>query len=263
MAQIQSGPNEQALEAVKRLCRAIIHDINNPLSAVSGYLQLTELRLAKLQSGDLTVAESLIDYHRKTQDALRRIMAMVQRLDRFSKVNLEPARTLNIRQFWTALIARREEAEQARIRLSCPDEDLTIHTLESCLEQIAFELLDNALWATRQEGNVQVDAATASSEQLVMEVRDSGPGMDAETLNKIMLPCYVTREGKGFPKEGLLLGLGLPIAHQLAIHLGGKLELHSQLGQGCRARLELPAQWVRESDDLPTESTEDTNRLDA
>ena len=72
-----------------------------------------------------------------------------------------------------------------------------------------------------------------------------GPGMEAERLEKAHLPCYITREGKGFPKEGLLLGLGLPIVYQLTVALGGKFTLNSAPGEGCRARVELPAEWMK------------------
>ncbi len=241
--------NEAALEAIQRLCRAIIHDINNPLSAVSGYLQLTEQRLGKLRSGDLSVTDSLVDYHQKTQEALGRIMAMVQRLDRFSKLRLEPPCTVPMEQLWTSLIEGRSPEERDRVRLNCPD-SVKVRTLRSCLEQICFELLDNALWATREGGVVEVQVSSVDSGRVAVEVRDDGPGMAAERLEKAQLPCYVTREGQGFPKEGLLLGLGLPTVYQLTAALGGKFTLHSQLGQGCHARVELPAEWMKQGQSL-------------
>jgi len=244
MNELQTQPSDAALEAIRRLCRAIIHDINNPLGAVSGYLQLSRMRLDKLRSGDLSVTESLVDYHEKTQGALDRIIALVQRLDRFSKVKLEPPCKIALCELWSALIAARSPEEQSRIQLTCP-ESLTIRTLRSCLEQISFELLDNALWATRPGGAVEVEVSPAGSDRIAIEVRDTGPGMEAERLEKAHLPCYITREGKGFPKEGLLLGLGLPIVYQLTAALGGKFTLSSAPGEGCRARVELPAAWVK------------------
>ena len=60
--------DEATLTAIKRLCRAIIHDINNPLSAVSGYLQLSEMRLAKLQDGDYSVIEALVEAYYRPRD---------------------------------------------------------------------------------------------------------------------------------------------------------------------------------------------------
>jgi CheY-like chemotaxis protein len=67
-----------------------------------------------------------------------------------------------------------------------------------------------------------------------LTVRDSGSGMDAETLQKAIEPFFSTKElGKG-------TGLGLSMIHGLALQLKGSLRLNSELGRGTRAELWLP-----------------------
>lgn len=242
MTDLNTDQREESLLAIKRLCRALIHDINNPLGAVSGYLQLTEMRLSKLQQGDQSVIPALVDFQAKTQQALNRISAMLQRLDLFSKIRLGPEQKIPLTAFWKDCIAQRSDEEQKRILLECPDPEPTIRLSRFCLEIIARELLDNALWATREHGEVRI---TVSSQEdngsIVVDIADTGIGMSSEQLEKTCFPCYITREGGGFPKQGLLLGLGLPIVYQLSSHLGCTFSLNSQPGEGTQARLELPA----------------------
>ncbi len=110
--------NEATFQAIKRLCRVIIHDVNNPLSAVSGYLQLIEMRLSKLKAGDLSVVDSLVDFHQKTQAGVERVISIIARLDPFSKVR--PARDQSIFPALNRLVAGRTLEERQGIGLTCP-----------------------------------------------------------------------------------------------------------------------------------------------
>lgn len=234
--------NEATFQAIKRLCRVIIHDINNPLSAVSGYLQLIEMRLSKLKAGDLSVVDSLVDFHQKTQAGVERVISMIARLDQFSKIRPAPAVQVDLPSLWNRLIAGRALEERERIDLICPASAI-LRSLVSVVEQISLELLDNALWATRDGGRVRVTVACEGA-KVLLEIRDEGPGIDPEMLESIFLPCYWNREKTGFPKQGLMLGMGLPIVYQLVMHLKGEIDIQSQAGQGTTVRVRLPAEYA-------------------
>ena len=98
---------DETIGVIKRLGRTIIHDLNNPLSALSGYLQLTELRLAKVQAGDLSSVEYLANYHEKMQKAFSRIQEILQRLEQLVKNNPAPETSINLYQLWNRLIGLR------------------------------------------------------------------------------------------------------------------------------------------------------------
>jgi signal transduction histidine kinase len=233
---------EENLEAIRRLCRAVIHDINNPLSAVSGYLQLTELRLSQIRSGDVSGLDTLPEFIEKSQLALERITEMVRRLDRFSKANLNRSRPLALADLWEHEIQQRTPEEKARIQLLDKSGRCEVYCPENCLKTIIQELLDNALLATREGGEVTVSIDN-SNERITQCISDNGTGMSPEKVEKIFLPCFVTREGQGFPKQGLLLGLGLPIVYQCVNRLGGDIKIDSELNQGTQVTVSHPRKF--------------------
>jgi signal transduction histidine kinase len=98
--------------------------------------------------------------------------------------------------------------------------------------QIIVNLLSNAFRWTPEGGTIGV---TLSSENgaVSVAVADSGPGISAEERERIFRPFW-SRDGGG-------TGLGLAIARELAVALGGRIDLETQPGRGSRFELVLPA----------------------
>ena len=67
---------------------------------------------------------------------------------------------------------------------------------------------------------------------MFIDVRDTGPGIQPDERERIFVP-FISRDNHG-------TGLGLPIGRELAVALGGRLELESTVGEGSRFRLVLP-----------------------
>jgi signal transduction histidine kinase len=97
--------------------------------------------------------------------------------------------------------------------------------------QIVTNLIANALHWTPAGGRVDLGLATENGEVSVA-VSDTGPGVEPEAEERIFRPFW-SGDGGG-------TGLGLTIARELALALGGRLELHSEPGQGSRFVLVLP-----------------------
>jgi two-component system sensor histidine kinase HydH len=240
MTQNAPEAGEQAVQATQRLCRAMIHDLNNPLGALSGYLQLMRRRMDKIQSGDFSSLDSLVEFLDKTQEAMARIVAIMKRLDRYSKAAPLVPRKIQAVQKWREAIDKRQDDERRRVRLEAPGGEFILRTLEEYFEEVAFELLDNALWATEKSGEVEVRIARDESSGAVIEVQDTGGGIDPSMMDVLRFPCFVTRDGKGFPKGGSLQGLGLPTVFQLMQRLKGRIDIESEPGTGTRVSLWFP-----------------------
>ena len=84
----------------------------------------------------------------------------------------------------------------------------------------------------REDGRIKVSLKNAD-EGLVLMVQDNGPGMDAQTLERIFDRFYTTK------KDGS--GMGLPICAQIAKDCHGTLTVFSEVGQGSSFVLWLPA----------------------
>ena len=99
--------------------------------------------------------------------------------------------------------------------------------------QIISNLLSNALRWTPEGGRVEL-ALSAKNGSVSVTVSDTGPGITDEEIVRIFRPFW-SRDGGG-------TGLGLAIARELAVALGGRIEVRSQLGVGSRFELVLPAE---------------------
>ena len=97
--------------------------------------------------------------------------------------------------------------------------------------QIISNLLSNAFRWTPDGGRIGLELASQNG-TVTVDVADTGPGIGQEERERIFRPFWST-DGRG-------TGLGLPIARELAVALGGRIELQTALGQGSRFRLVLP-----------------------
>jgi two-component system OmpR family sensor kinase len=98
--------------------------------------------------------------------------------------------------------------------------------------QIISNLLSNAFRWTPDGGRVELELA-ASNGRVAVAVDDNGPGVPAVERDRIFRPFW-SRDDSG-------TGLGLAIAHELAVALGGTIELETKAGPGSRFELVLPA----------------------
>ncbi len=114
------------------------------------------------------------------------------------------------------------------------------------LEQIAFNLVDNALAYTATGGQVALDlrevAPTPESGRAlaILEVRDTGIGIPSVDLPRIFERFYRVDKARSRAEGGT--GLGLAIVKHIAENHGGHVEVESQVGQGTTFRVEIPAQ---------------------
>jgi signal transduction histidine kinase len=97
--------------------------------------------------------------------------------------------------------------------------------------QIISNLLSNAFRWTPEGGRVEL-SLSARNGDVEVDIQDTGPGITAEERERIFRPFW-SRDGGG-------TGLGLAIARELAVALGGRIELETQPGRGSRFRLVLP-----------------------
>jgi two-component system, LuxR family, sensor kinase FixL len=111
------------------------------------------------------------------------------------------------------------------------------------LEQLLLNLISNACDAMKHQEpsqrRIAVSTSHASDGSVDVLVTDTGPGLDASTLDLIFDPFYTTKENG--------LGLGLSISRKIAQAHGGTLTVESRRGAGATFRLKLPGQSESET----------------
>jgi two-component system sensor histidine kinase RegB len=121
-------------------------------------------------------------------------------------------------------------SQRGRVRTTCTDPDVALSLPRSALQQVAHNLLANALDASA--GDVQFALETQAT-RLRLVVRDDGPGMHADVLRRVGEPFFSTKP------PGAGLGLGVFIARSLSEQMGAQLTLVSEPGHGTTATVEL------------------------
>jgi two-component system sensor histidine kinase RegB len=106
------------------------------------------------------------------------------------------------------------------------------------LAQAIRGLVKNALDASPNGVSVLFDGMV-EDEELILTIRDRGPGMSAEVLRRLSEPFFTTKE----PGEGM--GLGVFLARTTIERLGGSLQVESAVAQGTTVHIRLPVQTAR------------------
>ncbi len=222
----------EKLASVGRLAAGIAHEIGNPLSAISGLVEL-------VQSGDLEPEEEI--------EFLDRVRKETERINRIIRDLLDFARPETTDQVGGDSCHVAEVVEDA-VRLVGPQADLRHVTLErrfeegcpkvkgsaSRLAQVVLNLLLNAADAIGGEGTIVLEVAHVDG-WVSLVVQDTGPGIPEEILGHLFEP-FVTSKPAG---EGT--GLGLAVCHTLVEQLGGELVAANPPEGGARFTVRLPA----------------------
>jgi signal transduction histidine kinase len=107
------------------------------------------------------------------------------------------------------------------------------------MAQVVGNLLSNAVKYT-PAGSMVTISANSEAQVFWLKVRDTGPGVRADELEKIFQPFYRGDTGRRI-KQGM--GLGLTIARELATAHGGEIRVESQAGQGSEFTLTVPLRF--------------------
>ena len=231
-------PNQSSLEA-RSLLSFIGHEVRNPLNIIQGFAQL----LAREEFGPLG-NEKYKDY---AQDILQSSDLALSLINDFLDLNklksgqwdidLVPLEVNEIVRGQVHLVREMAAQKGVKLRSSLEENLPPVLADERGLVQILLNLLSNALKFTPRGGVVHVETEQDSEGQVVLRVKDTGPGMSAADLQKALHPFQQTEQGAMLTGTGL----GLTIVQELARISGFHFSLQSELGAGTEVVLQLPA----------------------
>ncbi|MBT7420190.1 MAG: PAS domain S-box protein [Gemmatimonadetes bacterium] len=221
------------LAAVGQLAAGVAHEINNPVGVL---LMKLKFLLSVAKRENLT-AKAMATLDIAVEQA-GRIADIVQDLLNFSRTPTDRPQSLNL-----------NERIHSSLRLShrlLTDRRIDLH-LDLCeelpsvlgdpveFEQVLINLLNNAVEAMADGGELHL-ASYAEAGQVVISLRDTGEGIEAEDLGSIFDPFFTTKNfGEG-------TGLGLSISYGIVQKMGGSIEVESELGSGAVFHIRLPGE---------------------
>ena len=219
------------LASIGRLTAGISHEIGNPLASISSLVQeLAEIDCDRAEGREFT-RESL----RAINGHLERISRIVRSLGDFARISTGRKVASDLREIFHRTVELvRYDKRFRRVRYQAEFEAVPpLLVNPDQMEQVFLNLLLNALDAMPEGGELRATMRREGPE-VVIQVSDSGRGIDPELLDRVFDPFFTTKPlGKG-------TGLGLSICYGTVKEHGGTITVRSTPGAGTTFTIRLP-----------------------
>jgi len=213
----------ERLTALGEMSAGIAHELRNPMAVIAGYLALVAKKSAAPE-----------------QKIIREVVAEINGMNRIIDDLLTFARPaslnrvrINIRELIEGCVANVLQAKGGDSRtvtaLDLPELEVSLD--EVLMRQALTNLVQNAVESMPEGGTLTIRGMSTSRE-LSLAITDTGSGIPAETLKKIFLPFFTTKDSG--------VGLGLALVHKIVLSHGGRIDVQSSEGQGTTFTVILP-----------------------
>ena len=246
LRQVNTRMEEQLADMEKKatvgeLSAEMIHDLNNPLCVLQGYLELLKGSIHSKRHLPLDEEREFLDVIREQFDRCIRLTRNFLNFARQPGLQWERTNVNDLLRDTLNLLSARLKERRLKLELELAPELPVVWTPRSSLQQVVFNLALNAVQAMESKGSsltirtrmvpAQQPGAPAEIE---LSVIDDGPGVPAAIRERIFEPFFSTKDkNKG-------TGLGLAICRRVAATLDGELTLVSQEGEGTAFHLRFP-----------------------
>ena len=226
---------EQRDELRREFTANVSHELKTPLTSISGIAEI-------MQSG-MVKPEDIQSFAGDIYQEAQRLIALVEDIIRLSRLDdgaesleREPVNLLSIAQD----VARRLDsaAQKAGVTLKVMGLSVEVRGITSVLDEMVYNLCDNAIKYNHPGGTVNVTVAPADDGSAEVTVEDTGIGIPVEDQSRVFERFY--RVDKSHSKEIGGTGLGLSIVkHGASLH-GAQIHMDSQVGRGTSVQLLFP-----------------------
>jgi signal transduction histidine kinase len=216
------------LATIGKLAAGVAHELNEPLTGILGFAELLkELPGMPPQAGsDLERIETSALHAR---EVVRKLLLFARQITpKQGKVCVNRL-VQDVVAFFQARLIEQGIKVQTQLDGSLPD----LLADESQIRQILMNLCVNSIHAMEKGGLLTI-ATQARAEDVVLSVRDTGPGIPEAIQDKIFLPFFTTKD------VDVGTGLGLSVVHGIVTSHRGRIKVVSESGKGAEFRVYLP-----------------------
>ncbi len=212
----------------------VSHELKTPLTSISGFAEI-------IQDGYVK-EEDIRAFAGRIYKEAQRLITLVEDVIRISQLDegevpYEWTETDLYQTVKNVFGTLSEAAKKQDVHLYIEGERIKLHTVSNILEEVLFNLCDNAIKYNKQGGSVCIRLAE-NEDNVCISVQDNGVGIPKEDQSRVFERFY--RVDKSHSKEIGGTGLGLSIVKHGVSFLGGEVELESTPGQGTEITISFP-----------------------
>ena len=258
-AQLARDQAQAANLAKDEFLAVVSHELRTPLTPILGWLDL--LRAPGVTEEIRAQGYNVIERNARAQAQLVNDILDVSRISS-GKLRIATKPTDFTRLVRDAVESLRLSADEKQIDLQLELQDVGDAPLDATrFQQVVWNLLSNAIKFTPQGGRVTVTLARADENQALMEIHDSGQGIEADFVDNVFEAFRQADSSSTRSTGGLGLGLAI-VRHIVEMH-GGRVRADSPgAGQGATFRVWMPLLSARERD-LISEASQQNGLLRA
>jgi len=228
---LQLATDEKRL-LLSRLVARLAHEVRNPLSSLDIHVQLLQEDLTQPEPAMRDKMAGRLNIIRGELKRLEEIVENFLRLSGPSALTLGEVDVGQLLQHVIELIGPEAASRQIEVSVDLPSSVRPLLADAGQLTQAVLNVVLNALQAVQRQGRIWLAARPGGGELLLIEVRDSGPGVPSQNRAAVFEPYFTTKE------DGT--GLGLWIAQQIVAAHGGTIQVENAPEGGAVFTFRLP-----------------------
>ncbi len=221
---------QEKLAAIGGIAAGIAHEIKNPLFAISSGIQLLQEELALDDEQRMTFEIIYRDVMR-----MDRLVRQLQLLSARPRLNRSVQRVADLIQAAITLNRGLLAEKTLKMAASVPPDLPDLVVDRDQFLQVLFNLIQNAISVSPRGGRIEAAAeAGPDRASVIIKVRDEGPGIPADLVERIFEPFFTTKTSSA--------GMGLAVSRRIALDHGGSLKGEDHPQGGAMFVLELPVE---------------------
>jgi len=218
----------EKLASMGTLLFGVAHELNNPLSNISISCQILKEEIEEdNKEFNIELLNQIDEETDRTKNIVRSLLDYSKKREK-ENINLKKAVDETVH------FIKGEVPTKIELKVSIPEE-ITLFADKQRLQQALLNLIKNGIDAIPEQGKVSISAHyIKNNESVVIEISDTGAGMDSDMVSNIFDPFFTTKaSSKGY-------GLGLFIVHSMIEEHKGSIMVDSEPGFGTVFTIELP-----------------------
>jgi signal transduction histidine kinase/HAMP domain-containing protein len=213
------------LAAIGELASNVAHEINNPLTSIIGFTELSK------EDNDIEAVRNSLDIIERESLRARDIVKQLLGFARKKPLQLTEVKINDV--FRDVVVLSSSQARMGKVKIfeEYGDLPITIGDVDQ-LKQVFLNIVTNAVHAMPGGGSIRIQTSVVN-DYIVVRISDTGHGIPHDVRQRIFEPFFSTKKDKG-------TGLGLSISYRIVQDHGGRIEVESEEGKGTTFIIRLP-----------------------